>query len=89
MRKRSTKRRLSRDEKRVLDSCKCPACAEGGIELLKTSFSARALHNAWVFQQELFTSRRMMKRGVYSEYADDILRRSRYRAALQSSHILS
>jgi len=46
---------LKRRERRILDSCECPACREFGLEGLRKSFKLRALHNAWIYQREIET----------------------------------
>jgi len=77
------KRKLSKDEKHMLEDCRCPGCRGDGLRGLRRSFRLRALHNAWVFQQEVSITRRMIRTGKYENYARDILRTSRYRLPLQ------
>jgi len=69
-------RDLSENEKEILARCKCPVCKKEGIEKLRTSFEARALHNSWVFQQEVKMARKLTKKGKYESYVKEILSRS-------------
>lgn len=74
---------LSQHDQRLLDDCGCPICATEGLTLLKKSFTARALHNAWVFQQEIEAIRKMKKTGEFVEYAKKIIIESRFRRSIE------
>jgi 7-cyano-7-deazaguanine tRNA-ribosyltransferase len=69
-------------EKLVLDKCKCPICRKYGLTELQKSFEARALHNAWVFQQEIENVRELKKSGEYEKYARNRISNSVYRSNL-------
>jgi tRNA-guanine family transglycosylase len=87
--KRNRKYRdLSKTEGKILDQCKCPVCKKEGLEKLKTSFKARALHNSWVFQKEVETARKLTKNGEYEEYVQDILSKSSYSGAFDLANEL-
>lgn len=74
---------LSRDEKRLIETCKCPACKNYSLEELRESFSLRALHNAWVFQREIETIRELIQRNEYEEYVNNVLKGTRFFKALE------
>jgi len=74
---------LSRNEKRLLDACKCPACKEHSLSELRKSFSLRALHNAWVFQKEVQKARRLIRSSEYSQYVNQIIDRTRFWRVLE------
>jgi tRNA-guanine family transglycosylase len=77
LKKRHKKYRdLSRTEERILDQCKCPVCKQEGLEKLRMSFEARALHNSWIFQKEVEIARKLTKNGEYEDYVRDILSKS-------------
>jgi tRNA-guanine family transglycosylase len=65
--------KLSMEERRVLDECKCPACEKEGLEGLRRSFTLRALHNAWVYQKEIEKTRELIKSGEYEEYVKRVI----------------
>jgi tRNA-guanine family transglycosylase len=69
--------KLSREERRILDECKCPACKRDGLEGLRRSFTLRALHNAWVYQSEVEKARKLLKSGEYKEYVRNVIRKTR------------
>jgi 7-cyano-7-deazaguanine tRNA-ribosyltransferase len=69
-------RNLSPAEKEILAECKCPVCRKEGLEELKRSFKARALHNSWVFQKEIEKTRELIKKDEYENYLQKILTRS-------------
>jgi len=69
-------RDLSAEEMNLLDECRCPACRKGTTNSLRTSFSARALHNAWVYQREVQLARKLIKGGEYDNYVEGVLKRS-------------
>lgn len=64
---------LSPEERRVLEGCGCPACREHGLERLRQSFTARAIHNAWVYQSEASLARKLVKSGEYEKYVEEVL----------------
>ena len=66
-------KRLSKKERQVLDSCRCPICRAEGIAHLKKSFQARAIHNSWVYQSEVDLVRRLMRSGEYERYVERTL----------------
>ncbi|RSN71493.1 tRNA-guanine transglycosylase [Candidatus Methanodesulfokora washburnensis] len=69
--------KLSMEEQRVLDECKCPACEREGLEGLRRSFVLRALHNAWVYQREIEKTRELIKSGEYEEYVKRVIGRTK------------
>jgi len=68
-----TYRDLSENEKEILAQCECPVCEKEGLEKLKRSFTARALHNAWVFQKEVQKARELIRMNEYESYVQEIL----------------
>jgi 7-cyano-7-deazaguanine tRNA-ribosyltransferase len=68
---------LSNRERNILTRCKCPVCRKEGLDELKRSFKARALHNSWVFQKEVEKTRELVKKNEYESYLQMILTRSR------------
>ena len=76
-RKRHKKYRdLSEKEREILTQCKCPVCRKEGLENLKESFAARAMHNAWTFQKEVEKARELIKKNEYEDFVEDILAES-------------
>ena len=71
-----TYRNLSENEKEILAQCECPVCKKEGLEKLKRSFAAMALHNAWVFQKEVEKARDLTKTNEYESYVQGILSQS-------------
>lgn len=71
-------RDISKDEKELIKNCKCPACKNYPLRGLRESFSLRALHNAWVFQKEIETTRKLIKRNEYEEYVNHVLKGTRF-----------
>jgi 7-cyano-7-deazaguanine tRNA-ribosyltransferase len=61
---------LSPEEKTLLEMCTCPACKEHGFSGLESSFTLRALHNAWVYQKEVEIARRLVNRPAYEKYLE-------------------
>ncbi len=82
------KRKLGRHERDMLDNCRCPACRKEGLKGLRRSFGLRALHNAWVFQQEVDLTRKLKRSNEYESYAKEILVRSRYKVPLERIGLL-
>jgi 7-cyano-7-deazaguanine tRNA-ribosyltransferase len=69
-------RDLSTKERRILAECKCPICKKEGLDKLKRSFEARALHNSWVFQREVEKTRELIKQNEYKSYLQGIFTHS-------------
>jgi tRNA-guanine family transglycosylase len=69
---------LSKNEKRLIENCKCPACKNHSLQELKKSFVLRALHNAWVYQKEIETVRKQLRNGGYNEYVYEVLKGTRF-----------
>jgi 7-cyano-7-deazaguanine tRNA-ribosyltransferase len=67
---------LSGGERKKLENCKCPACKKDGFRGLQKSFSSRALHNAWVHQQEVRKARKLIKENRYEEYVSKIMKKT-------------
>ena len=74
---------LSREEKRILDSCRCPACRHHSLRDIRKNFELRALHNAWVFQNEIRKVRRLIKRNLYEKYVEQVLKINRFYPVLE------
>ena len=75
--------KLKKEELRILDDCKCPACRKEGLEGLRNSFTLRALHNAWVYQKEIEKIRKLIKNGEYETYARRIIKKTRFSKTLE------
>ncbi len=82
------KRKLGRHERELLDNCRCPACRREGLKGLRRSFGLRALHNAWVFQQEVNLTRKLKRGSEYEAYAKEILGKSRYKVPLERNGLI-
>ncbi|WP_297093056.1 tRNA-guanine transglycosylase [Thermococcus sp.] len=65
---------LSPNEVDIVKRCQCPACREHGLEGLRTKFTLRAIHNAWVYQKEIYKIRAHIKEGTYEEYVRSIIK---------------
>ena len=76
-------RDLSEVEIEILAQCECPVCKEEGLEKLKTSFTARAIHNAWTFQKEVEKARELIKMNEYENYVQEILTESSLSSAFR------
>ncbi len=74
---------LKREELRLLDECKCPACGKEGLEGLRKSFTLRALHNAWVYQKEIEKTRKLIESSEYEEYVKHIIGKTIFSKALE------
>jgi 7-cyano-7-deazaguanine tRNA-ribosyltransferase len=74
-------RDLSESDKKTLANCRCPVCREEGLERLRISFKARALHNSWIFQKEIEKTRRLVRREMYENYAEEVLSNSPFSRA--------
>lgn len=57
----------SESEWNILKECKCPICKDDQDRLFE-SFEARAVHNAFVYQQESNLAKDLKKSGKYHEY---------------------
>jgi tRNA-guanine family transglycosylase len=86
--RQAVKKQLGRAERRLLDECKCPACRREGVAGLRKSFTLRALHNAWVLQQEVNFVRDLKKDDEYENYARGILVKSRYKVPLERNSLM-
>jgi len=64
---------VSKEDKQILESCGCPICRTNGLEELRTSFTSRATHNAWVYQEEVKKARELIRLGKYEEYVKSVL----------------
>lgn len=69
---------LSREEKKELENCHCPICKRHGFEGLQKKFSARALHNAWVHQQEVRKARKLIRENRYEKYVANIMKKTSF-----------
>lgn len=70
--------KLSKEERNKLENCRCPMCRRYGFRGLQTDFSARAIHNAWIHQQELNKTRKLMKENRYEEYVEKIMKKTNF-----------
>jgi tRNA-guanine family transglycosylase len=70
--------RLSREEMNILDDCVCPSCRRISIDGLMRSYQLRALHNAWVLQNEVNVAKRLVEENTYDDYVERILKNSRF-----------
>jgi 7-cyano-7-deazaguanine tRNA-ribosyltransferase len=69
---------LDAKEKDLIVACQCPTCSvlktcEAKLQLLESSFHARAIHNAWVISQEISNFRQAMSHGEGKQYLSTIL----------------
>jgi tRNA-guanine family transglycosylase len=71
--------KLSKEEKRMLDNCSCPACKRYSADSLMQSFQLRALHNAWVFQREVELARKLIEENTYDKHVERILQKTLFR----------
>jgi len=67
---------LSVNEYRMLLDCDCPACGNNSPEDLDKSRILRVIHNAWVFQQEVYEARRAVEEGDYERFVEERTRHS-------------
>ena len=58
---------LNSEDWEKLSQCRCPICLKNQ-ESLKTSFEARAIHNAYVYQEETKIARDRIQNGSYFNY---------------------
>ena len=79
---------LSRDEKKRLENCRCPICRKYGFKALQEEFTGRAIHNAWVHQQEVRKTRKLMRENRYDEYVDKILSKTNFAKLFRASKSL-
>jgi 7-cyano-7-deazaguanine tRNA-ribosyltransferase len=75
---------LSKEEKKVLDECRCPACRNFSIQDLRNSFELRAIHNAWIYQKECERARKLIKNDEYEIYVKDIIGKTRFSRILNA-----
>ena len=69
---------LSKEEKKKLENCKCPMCRNYGLSRLKNNFTARAIHNAWIHQQEVKKARKLIHENRYEEYVSKIMGKTNF-----------
>lgn len=72
---------LSNAEKGSLLECGCDSCQLHSLDEMRKSFKLRAIHNAWVFQQEVQKARELKRKGIYDEYVESILCGTRFSKA--------
>lgn len=68
---------LSREEKKILEDCKCTSCKSEGIIGLREKFDNRAIHNAWIYQKEVSKARKMIHQNSYDKYVEELLKNTR------------
>jgi len=68
---------LTEEDTVLLNQCKCPICKNEDPQNLRTSYTKRALHNAYVYQKEVEKARRLTRKNRYNEYVHGILERNR------------
>ncbi len=75
-------RKPSRDELKMLEACRCPACQKFGINGLRArkiyGFCNRAAHNLWVLLEENRQLQRRLKNNTYSVWYERHLKNSIY-----------
>lgn len=80
------RRVIDESEKEILSQCACPTCAEltlsKRIEVLDQSFEKRALHNAWVYLEEMGEFKHHLKAGGVSEFLVQRLKHSQFKQLL-------
>ena len=59
-------------------NCRCPICRKYGFKALQEEFTGRAIHNAWVHQQEVRKTRKLMRENRYDEYVDKIMSKTNF-----------
>jgi len=82
--KKRKRTKLSEKDLILLEKCECPICRQQKLarrmELLDnadpSTFCNRAIHNAWVFQQELKEARNMIEKNCYFKHVEKKLGRS-------------
>ena len=72
-----TRPTLKKKEKELLAACLCPVCREATFDArltkLEAHFRVRALHNAWVVQQEVVRFRQALAEGQGKDYLAAVL----------------
>jgi len=76
--------KLSRDEKKKLENCRCPMCRKYGFRGLQQDFTARAIHNAWVHQQEVRKARKLIRENRYDEYVEKMMKKTNFARLFQA-----
>jgi tRNA-guanine family transglycosylase len=81
--------RLSTGERALLAKCRCPVCRELGprkrLKILDASFKSRAIHNAWVVQQDALQFRRdLQKRQAWNLTLELLDKSHRYRPYIEA-----
>jgi 7-cyano-7-deazaguanine tRNA-ribosyltransferase len=76
-------RKLSAEERKTLEDCACPACAQSGLEGLAADrlegFCNRATHNLWVLLEEARWVENHLSHETYAERYNDRLDNSIYK----------
>ena len=68
--------KISQEEKKILSECNCPVCTKDP-GLLETSFKARAIHNAHVYQKEIEGIREELKQGDIDKFVTNRLKNTK------------
>ncbi len=76
--------RLSKEEGKKLENCRCPMCRRHGMKGLEDDFYARAIHNAWTHQQELKKARKLIHENRYDEYVERIMGKTNFASLFKS-----
>jgi tRNA-guanine family transglycosylase len=69
---------LTKEEMKKLEKCSCPVCKKFSIDALAKSFELRALHNAWILQEEVKLARELIRDRKYERYVEKILKGSKF-----------
>jgi tRNA-guanine family transglycosylase len=75
--------KLNKEERKILNNCDCPACKRNSVDSLMQSFQLRALHNAWVFQNEVKLARELIEDNTYDKYVERILQKTPFNHVFQ------
>lgn len=79
---------LNKEEMKKLENCNCPMCKKYGFIGLQTKFSARAIHNAWVHQQEVRKARKLIKENRYDEYVSKMMKKTNFNSLFSTIYKL-
>lgn len=82
--KKAKRTGLSEKNLVLLEKCQCPICRGNSLPMRKklldnaysSTFNNRAIHNAWVFQQEVQEAWKFIKKGDYMHYVHEHLKNS-------------
>ena len=80
----SNRTKLSESDEDILDECDCPICKNHDLEKKKGNFDTkisrnfinRAIHNAWVYQEEIKECRKAIKNCIFEEFIEKRLKKS-------------